>query len=304
MKQRDIAALLIATVFVLASLIYGIISIGSPAKTRAISFDTKRISDLSTIKNSIDAKSYGGSSLPTQLSELSGSPVYGESLSFEDPETKVPYEYTIVSDRSYKLCATFSYSSDDAKGVSNSYFYTSYSNEFKHPAGRHCFTFMLPQSTIKRPTPTPKVSTLDPRISSVTSTATNVRYSVFPTGFFSEDDTQWGLINYDDTPVTVTVLFKDPQMIAGITNRFSYCAEFNCYEWSATGLTVEGETVQLVANTSKSQYESGDSMVSSVGIDDSRKYRQVMITVKRLNGDKYVHWKKLKFTYLVGPAKG
>jgi hypothetical protein len=96
---------------------------GTPAVQRKIEADNRRVQDLQTLARTLSPMP----TLPQSLPERPG-------LRVKDPDTGVPYEYRLKSDKEYELCATFTTSGDAAVQQYTSGFWT-------HPKGRACFAF-------------------------------------------------------------------------------------------------------------------------------------------------------------------
>ncbi|OHA53074.1 MAG: hypothetical protein A2991_00925 [Candidatus Terrybacteria bacterium RIFCSPLOWO2_01_FULL_58_14] len=140
----------------------------------------------------------------------------------------------------------------------------------------------------------PDTGIADSRISSVTSDAQRIGLSNFPDGFFSDNDSEHGLINYADAPVVVTIKFKESAKLKTISNIFTHCtASPLCYTWSATGTTPSGSSIDLVTGVAtNSDIESKAEIVSIEGLNE------IKITATRTGGtDRYVHWKKITLGY-------
>jgi hypothetical protein len=96
--------------------------------------DDQRLRDLQTIVSEIqrmvirEGDRTPKESLPRTLEEAAGR-ARNEKLSLRDPETNDPYVYTVKSETTYELCATFSRSRDKKSSAF-----------WNHPAGAHCFT--------------------------------------------------------------------------------------------------------------------------------------------------------------------
>lgn len=275
----------LVSLVVIAAVIYGFNSSGSPFDTRARNFDAKRVTDLTSIKYSIESYYSTNSKLPDNLSDLKVDTTYSSS---KDPETGKSYEYKVTGAKAYKLCTTFSFAS---KANDPSMYYGT--ADFKHPKGYYCFDEKIVNdysySTIKT-----KVSTiLDGRIDAVTSNATKQQTNLanFPYGFFSTDTTELGLIDFAAEPVTVNIIFKKPEKLQSISNTFTNCTAVNCYIWSAVGMT-STKQVDLVTNTN-----ANESVVSTASITSVEEFTWIKITATRNAGDKYVHWKKIKLAY-------
>lgn len=140
-----------ALAFIIASIISGFSTIGSPATQRALRYDAQRISDLQSIQWQIVNHFQQKGSIPSALSELVD-PISGYQIPL-DPETSASYEYTLIgqSAKAFELCATFSrptsrYSVNGIT-VSPAIPKVSYaepigkvSENWQHEAGRTCFS--------------------------------------------------------------------------------------------------------------------------------------------------------------------
>jgi hypothetical protein len=122
--------LMVATAVTVVSVIAGIVIVGSPAQGRLEQLDAGRISDLQSITYAIDAAFRADGMLPTSLDELSRDP--RTQVNTMDPGTLAPYEYLVIDEDSYQLCATFDRDASDPALRAPTAFWT-------HPAGRHCF---------------------------------------------------------------------------------------------------------------------------------------------------------------------
>ncbi len=95
-------------VLVIAAIIIGFIAVGSPAKQRALRFDSQRVNDLSSIQWQVINYWQQKQKLPVVLTDLNDT-VSGFIVP-TDPETKAAYQYSIkplVGNLSFELCATF-----------------------------------------------------------------------------------------------------------------------------------------------------------------------------------------------------
>jgi hypothetical protein len=125
---------------VLAAVVVGFITSGSPFRARAERLDAQRVTDLQNVQYQI-VYSYWESKgeLPDSLLQLQD-PISGYIVPV-DPETKTSYEYIRKDDTSFVLCATFTTNQD----MSDPYQRPSYpvygnGNEtWSHGVGRTCF---------------------------------------------------------------------------------------------------------------------------------------------------------------------
>ncbi len=128
-------------VLALATFVWGIVLVGSPAYGRAQRFDEQRVSDLRAIENEVLNNVYGQNryalpaptvlpkALPKTLDEVAKNAQY-QKLSVVDPDTGVPYEYKVTSATRFQLCATFTLQRSQQ-----------YDIFWDHPAGHHCYEF-------------------------------------------------------------------------------------------------------------------------------------------------------------------
>lgn len=127
---------------VLLSIAAGFLIIGTPAVQRDRRFDEQRVSDLQVLQSQIVNYWDQKDALPQELDDLEDS-ISGYAVP-NDPDTKEPYEYMVVDELSFELCAAFKTSSDDFGAYSvpaDPYFYRGISSQqnWAHNAGRTCF---------------------------------------------------------------------------------------------------------------------------------------------------------------------
>jgi hypothetical protein len=108
--------------------IRGIMIIGSPSEERTRRIDSRRVSDLQRISQSVEIYHSRHQEVPSSLDALMKEP--GLANVPADPVTNEPYGYRAVDMTSYELCSTFDGDSNDsrAEGI------------WAHSAGRQCFT--------------------------------------------------------------------------------------------------------------------------------------------------------------------
>ncbi len=96
----------VAVGVVLASVIVGFVTSGSPFQARRERMDVQRVNDLQMIQNQIVYTHWQSKGvLPATLLDLQD-PISGFIVPI-DPETKKSYEYLKKGDRMFSLCATF-----------------------------------------------------------------------------------------------------------------------------------------------------------------------------------------------------
>jgi hypothetical protein len=132
-----------ASLIVLIIVGIGVSSIGSPTTQRNIRFDEQRISDLSSIQGAlIDYYRNNDNILPKDLLALSQASGY-YIASVKDPQSNENYEYRIISDNKYELCASFATDNQTEELAKRTY----YNQEiWKHGVGRTCFSLTAGES--------------------------------------------------------------------------------------------------------------------------------------------------------------
>lgn len=120
----------IGIVIVILSIASGFLIVGSPAKQRALRFDTQRISDLQNIQYQVVNYWQQKRKLPLSLTDLRDS-ISGMTVP-NDPENKTEYKYSVKGDKSFELCATFAIKAEVMNGGD-------INENWKHDAGSTCF---------------------------------------------------------------------------------------------------------------------------------------------------------------------
>lgn len=94
-----------ATAVIVAAIIAGIILTEGPGTARTERFDLERISNLDSLAQLIDDHYNTHETLPESTA------VFDTDANYErfstDPRTGAPYTYDVLSETSYRLCATF-----------------------------------------------------------------------------------------------------------------------------------------------------------------------------------------------------
>ena len=130
----------VAAVLVGVAVVWGFALVGSPATSHLRKLDERRIYDMKTIQREIlnivfegvpwSQRAEGeGRPLPRTLQEIAQQ-ARDRRVSLRDPATDAPYEYRVVDEKHFELCATFELPRDRSEDVG-----------WNHPAGRHCFFF-------------------------------------------------------------------------------------------------------------------------------------------------------------------
>lgn len=132
---------------VLGAVAFGIYIVGSPSQQRLIQFDQRRISDLQQISFAVDAFWQINEKLPAGFDDLKNQRYY-YIQSVTDPKTGVAYEYRVLGDKLYELCAIFeTNSSQSAERIKVPAPFSEQS--WNHGIGRTCF--QREEMAIKKP---------------------------------------------------------------------------------------------------------------------------------------------------------
>lgn len=135
MRRGSHSGILLASagVAVAASIITGVVVIGSPRTHRQQQLDALRIEDLQRIQQLVAGYSRVHRRLPENLEVLAQEP--GFTLPTADPESGAPYVYELVGRDTFRLCATFRIASDRQHGTGDALD----GGMWAHPSGRQCF---------------------------------------------------------------------------------------------------------------------------------------------------------------------
>jgi len=133
MRKNQIT-MIVVSIIVITTVIYGFLDGGSPQAARNKRFDDKRIQDIQMIKNWVSSYYNKNKVLPLTLLESSTSfNNSGNTKVPTDPESNIEYKYQTISNNKYKICTTFS---TDTTNSSPQYLL-----EYSHPTGLYCLTF-------------------------------------------------------------------------------------------------------------------------------------------------------------------
>lgn len=141
MKSEFLSKLIIyiSLLIVLIVISWAFILVGSPSLNRRISADRIRISRLSILKNEIQKYYKNNKKLPSEITDLKiNNYSYREDFR-NDPITKENFDYHILNQTEFKLCAEFALSSE--KAILEQSRYDTNSELWKHDEGHYCFKF-------------------------------------------------------------------------------------------------------------------------------------------------------------------
>jgi len=127
---------------VLASIIWGFFIIGTPAEQRERRFDEQRIGDFQVLQNQIIYYWTRKEALPQSLNDLEDN-ISGFVVP-KDPGSDQAYEYIVIDELSFELCAIFKTSTSDFGsaygGAKPFYPYDLFQQNWAHEAERTCFS--------------------------------------------------------------------------------------------------------------------------------------------------------------------
>ncbi|MEX2033038.1 MAG: DUF5671 domain-containing protein [Candidatus Colwellbacteria bacterium] len=143
---------------VAAAVTFGFFVAGSPVSRRTERFDERRVNDLSVIQSHVISYWQNKNVLPSNLNQLPND-ILGIVIP-KDPKTGDEYEYRVLGDLRFQLCAVFETSStDDVDGrrvMPMSYPYPGGEIEtWQHGIGRTCFDRTIDPDYFKIEKPRP-----------------------------------------------------------------------------------------------------------------------------------------------------
>ena len=127
----------VTLVVIIATLVGGFFIIDSPATSRAKAFDQDRLNDISQLQYQVQDFYRRNAALPATLTELEAE---GYSLQnvLRDPQTDELYEYAVIDNTHFELCASFT--TDNRNDSETERFYGPGGKNFAHGAERTCYT--------------------------------------------------------------------------------------------------------------------------------------------------------------------
>lgn len=132
--SRQTAFLALGISAVAAAIVAALVVLGPPREHRARRMDERRVDDLTSLGRATDLYWSRHGKLPANLGDLAPEP--GWDLATQDPETQQLYEYRVLGDDRYELCARFQQPSARPSPTF-----------WSHPAGRHCFALEVREVT-------------------------------------------------------------------------------------------------------------------------------------------------------------
>ncbi|MEA3398130.1 MAG: DUF5671 domain-containing protein [Patescibacteria group bacterium] len=131
---------------VIAVFIASLFFVESPTETRNRKFDNNIISAFEQIDGAINTYYSDNQALPDNLDALKSEFPYIMDEDLRDPETKRAFEYNILQDNEYKLCATFR-----TANIDNDNYKNYYKDRWPHKSGYQCLSQKIRQNENNRP---------------------------------------------------------------------------------------------------------------------------------------------------------
>jgi hypothetical protein len=123
----------IASVVVAASIIAGVVVVGTPSAQRRQRLDALRIEDLQRLQQLVLSYTSLHRRLPESLEVLAQEPGYAPSRN--DPESGAPYIYEPLSRDTFRVCAAFATSSNNEQEINSKLD----RGTWAHRVGKQCF---------------------------------------------------------------------------------------------------------------------------------------------------------------------
>lgn len=146
-----------ATGFIVASIVGGFLVMGSPFTIRQAKFDQTRVNNLQEIQYQVLNYWQQKRVLPDNLDQVNN-PVGNFAVPL-DPDTRAAYEYTVLSDISFRLCAVFGTKSvnDGSSQMEKTPVAIKGQENWQHPAGKFCFDRTIDPGLYPEPKTVPAV---------------------------------------------------------------------------------------------------------------------------------------------------
>ncbi|RIK01209.1 MAG: hypothetical protein DCC46_01260 [Armatimonadetes bacterium] len=129
----------LAILAVVSAIVLAFLEIGSPADARRDRSDAIRVERLWSIASAVRSYFEEHKKLPADLAELTKKD-YWSRANEEDPVTKKPFEYRIVDETQFELCATFEMDWTLERARKKGLLYREPLPFAEHKKGRQCFT--------------------------------------------------------------------------------------------------------------------------------------------------------------------
>lgn len=124
---------------VVVAIVLAFLEIGSPADARRDRSDATRVERLNNVASAVRSYFSEHKKLPADLAELPKKDHWSRS-DYEDPITKEPFEYRVVDEAHFELCATFEMDWTLERAKKKGLMNWDLLPFAEHKKGRQCFT--------------------------------------------------------------------------------------------------------------------------------------------------------------------
>ncbi len=138
----------VAVLFIVISIIWGFVVLGSPRTQRLYKYDTEKVNDLMNISYGVESFYGDKGVVPQSLAEIESSTYFYGST--KDSQTGVSYEYEKTGKNTYNLCAEFNKASPDVEEPDVYARPVGYKT-WAHPAGHYCFEETINPNLYSKP---------------------------------------------------------------------------------------------------------------------------------------------------------
>ncbi len=146
---------IILSVVMLVSVAAGFFIIGTPATQRNRRFDEQRVQNLQMLQDQVINQWTQKGVLPAQISLLNDT--ISGFVAPTDPKTKAAYEYRVVDQNAFEICANFETVNDSSQPLMQGQYYDTYNQNWNHKAEHTCFSRKIDPELYKPKAPTVNV---------------------------------------------------------------------------------------------------------------------------------------------------
>lgn len=142
--------LFVVILSIVGAVVYAFFLMGSPIKQRALQFDRTRISDLQQLSSAINTYWESKGTLPESFGDIQDQQfIYIRSVT--DPKTGEEYEYSILTQDTFELCAVFELDSKEQDVRTKKVPFSE--EQWQHEVGRVCFERVVQASILPNRVP-------------------------------------------------------------------------------------------------------------------------------------------------------
>lgn len=143
-EQQSIQFGIGAGILVVIALVYGFMNIETPTEVREMKLDDQQVSDLQDMQWRVEEYYRVEKALPGDISVL-----YEGAIPPQAPSDRAPYQYNIIDETSYELCANFVHDSQTAgnyRSIASPLTKDNYN--WDHGTGSKCFKRVVVEESI------------------------------------------------------------------------------------------------------------------------------------------------------------